>query len=215
MRAHVKTSALALMLALSAAAGAQSVSMSGSLGSKALLMIDGTPRTLAVGSTMNGVKLLSVNANESVVEVGGARVTLRLGASQVNLGGTGSDGGGTRIVLPMGQGGHYSASGAINGQVVNFMVDTGATSVALSVSDAERLGIKLDKALRTMVHTANGDTTAHLVKLDLVRIGNVQVRNVEAVVVPGFMPHVLLGNSFLSRFDLTTSNRVMTLERRY
>src|SRR4051812_13914502 len=100
--------------------------MSGRLGDRALLMIDGSPRTVAVGSTVQGVKLISVTADGSVVELGGKRVTLPMGGAQVNLGGGNSEGGGSRIVLTAGPGGHFVTGGSINGKAVEFVVDTGA-----------------------------------------------------------------------------------------
>ncbi len=204
---------------LAAAASAQTVSLSGSLGSKALLMIDGQPRTLAVGSTLQGVKLVAVSAHDATVEVGGKRFNLRLGEAQVSLGATGAVGAGvagaTRIVLSAGPGGHYIANGAINGHAVQFMVDTGATSVSLSQADALRMGIKFQNGPVAMASTANGRVPVHRVKLDTVRVGDVLVQGVEAVIMPGEMSHILLGNSFLSRFQMKTDNQVMTLERRF
>ena len=75
------------MALLSGAAGAQSVSMAGSLGSRALLVIDGKPRQIAIGSTIDGVRLVSVSSNDAVIEVKGQRITLLLGGSPANLGG--------------------------------------------------------------------------------------------------------------------------------
>ena len=84
------------------AAGAQTVSLSGSLGDKAVLIIDGTPRTLTTGQTAQGVRLLSVSGNDAVVEIKGQRVALTLGGAQVDLGAA-RDGrdesGGQQIVL--------------------------------------------------------------------------------------------------------------------
>src|SRR5450759_424965 len=101
--------ALAGAFALLCAGGAlaQSVSMGGSLGSNALLLIDGKPRNVAVGATVDGVRLVSVSGNEAVVDVKGKRVTLHLGDAQVNLGGRMSDGGGRQIVLSAESGGHF------------------------------------------------------------------------------------------------------------
>ena len=125
--------AAAQMLALMAAASAhaQSVSMSGSLGDKALLVIDGTPSTVATGATVRGVKLVSVSGNGATVEVQGKRVPLAIGGAQVNLGGTNSEGGGTQIVLTAVGGGHFVTDGTINGKTVRFVVDTGATFVSM------------------------------------------------------------------------------------
>lgn len=206
---------VALLLLLAGAAGAQTISMSGRLGDKALLMIDGSPRTVAVGSTVQGVKLVSVTADAAVVELGGKRITVPMGGAQVNLGGAAnSEGGGSRIVLTAGSGGHFVTSGAINGRAVEFVVDTGASTVAMSQSDADRIGLKYQEGRRGMANTANGPVPVHRVMLTSVRVGDVQVYNVEALVLPAQMPYVLLGNSFLTRFQMKRENDVMTLEKR-
>lgn len=209
------TAVLALLAGASGALG-QSVSMSGSLGaSKALLMIDGSPRTVAVGSTVQGVKLVSTGSQESVVEVAGKRVVLRLGASQVNLGGGAGGESGTRIVLTAGLGGHFITSGSINGQSTQFMVDTGASVVSIGQADAERMGLKYKQGRPGYANTANGQVQVYNITLTSVRIGDVEIQQVAAIVLPAPMNHVLLGNSFLSRFQMTRNNDVMTLERRF
>jgi aspartyl protease family protein len=194
---------------------AQTVSLSGSLGDKALLLIDGKPRTLAVGATVQGVTLLSVKGSDALVEVGGKRVALVLGSAQSNLGGGGSDGTGSQIVLTAGLGGHFTTGGSINGKTVSFLVDTGATSVSISQSVADRIGLEFRKGQRGMASTANGPVPVHAVSLSVVRIGDVQVYNVDAVVIPAPMDQVLLGNSFLTRFQMRRENDKLTLERRF
>ena len=196
-------------------AAAQTVSMGGSLGSNALLVIDGKPRTVAVGATVEGIKVVSVSGNEAVVELKGKRVVLRLGDAQVNLGGKASEGGGKQIVLTAQSGGHFHANGAINGQSVRFMVDTGATMVALDKYEAERLGVDYKNGRRGITRTANGDVPVYGTKLASVRIGDVVVYDVDAVVSPAPMPYILLGNSFLTRFQMKRENDVMTLDLRY
>ena len=196
-------------------AGAQSVSMGGSLGTKALLVIDGAPRSVAVGSTVQGVRLVAVNGGEAVVEVQGKRVVLPIGASPVDLGGAASAGNGTRIVLSAESGGHFFAPGAINGKAVRFLVDTGATNIAIGQADAERLGIDYRSGRRSYSLTANGPVAAHQVSLGSVRVGDVTVYNVDATVLPAPMSHVLLGNSFLTRFQMKRENDLLTLDKRY
>jgi len=207
----------AALFALLCAAGAaaQTVSMGGSLGSNALLVIDGKARTVAIGATVDGIRLISVTGNESVVELKGKRVLLRLGDAQVNLGGKASEGGGKQIVLTAQGGGHFHANGAINGQSVRFMVDTGATLVAMDKYEAERLGLDYKNGRRGITRTANGDMSVYATKLASVRIGDVLVYNVDAVVSPAPMPYILLGNSFLTRFQMKRENDVMTLDLRY
>jgi aspartyl protease family protein len=197
-----------------AQAAGPTVTLGGSLGSKALLVINGVPRTLAVGESADGVRLLSLRGDQAEVSVNGQRLGLRLGAAPVSLGGTPTPGSGTRVVLTADSRGHFIADGSINGRSTRFMVDTGATVVGMSQRDAERIGLNFRDAPRGMVKTANGDVPAHKVLLDTVRLGDVTVRGVEAVVMPAAMDYVLLGNSFLTRFQMKRENDQLTLDRR-
>jgi aspartyl protease family protein len=196
-------------------AAAQVVSMSGSLGSKALLIIDGAPRTLEVGATVKGVRLVSVAGDAAVIEVDGRRVSLALGGAQVNLGGKPSEGNGAQIVLSADNAGHFFTGGTINGKSVRFLVDTGATTIALSQAEADRLGLDYRKGMRGTSSTANGNVAVWRVSLASVRIGDVQVYDVDATVLPAPLPHVLLGNSFLTRFQMRRENDQLTLQKRF
>ena len=199
------------------AATAQSVTMNGSLGTqKALLVIDGQPYAVAVGSTVKGVRLLSLSGNQVEVEVGGARRTVLLSAGPVRMaGGGGSGGGGKEIVLTAGSDGHFQTLGQINGKSVTFLVDTGASMVGISQAEADRLGIDYKSSQRRgFAETANGRVPAYAVTLNSVRVGDVEVANVDAMIVPASMPHILLGNSFLMRFQMKRENDTMRLEKR-
>ena len=214
---------MALMTLACNMAHAQSVNLAGMLGSKALLVIDGTaPKTVAAGEMHLGVKVISTTADEAVIEQSGKRRTLRVGEAPLNMagsggnsGGSGSSGKGSRIVLVAGNGGHFMTAGQINGKTVQFMVDTGATSVAMGAQDAERAGINYKSGQPVNVFTANGSAQGYRVKLASVRVGDVEVFDVDAVVTPQAMPFMLLGNSFLTRFAMTRENDQMTLVRRY
>jgi aspartyl protease family protein len=207
---------LAVTLAmLAGAAAAQSVALQGMLGNKALLIVDGSaPRSVAPGETHKGVKVVSTRGDEALVEIGGRRHTLRIGDAPASVGQAASPRG-TRIVLTAGSGGHFLTAGAINGRATRFMVDTGATSVAMGTAEAERLGIDYKKGRMGRGSTANGLVTMYLVNLASVRIGDVEVFDVEAAVLPASMPEILLGNSFLTRFQMTRHNDQLVLERRF
>jgi len=215
----------ALFATLLVAAGARAdaspaVSLNGSLGQRAgLLMIDGEARTVFIGQSANGVKLISIDEERAVIEVNGRRQTLALGATPARVGDAGapSTGGSSarQIVLSSGPGGHFTTSGSINGQAAQFLVDTGATAISISQIDADRMGLRYRDGRRIITQTANGAAPANMVLLDAVRIGDVTVRNVEAIVMPAQMSHVLLGNSFLTRFQMRRDNDVLTLELRY
>ena len=208
--------AAALVLACSASF-AQTVTLNGSMGSRqALLVIDGQARVLEVGRTALGVRLVSLSATQAEVDVAGQRRLLFAGASPGRLlpAESAPSGGGGEIVLTAGSGGHFTVDGQINGKAVNFLVDTGATAVAMGQADADRLGIAYRNAPRGFAGTANGRIPVNIVTLSSVRVGEVEVANVEAVVMPSTMPHVLLGNSFLTRFQMKRDNDVMRLTRR-
>ena len=204
------------LLFTSLAVRAESVALVGMLGNKALLVVDGsTPKSVAPGDVHQGVKVISTRGEEAVVEQSGKRATLRVGDAPVSFSGGNSTGRGTRIVLAAGSGGHFMTAGQINGKAVQFMVDTGATSVAMSALDADRAGIAYKNGQPVQMSTANGITQGFRIKLSSVRIGDVEVFDVDAVVTPQAMPYMLLGNSFLTRFQMLRENDQMTLVRRY
>ena len=203
------------LLLAAAGVGAQTVSLQGMLGSKALLVVDGgAPKAVGAGDSWKGVKVLSTAGEQAVVEVGGQRQTLRVGESPMAVGATAAPKG-NKIVLNASSGGHFLTLGAINGRAVQFMVDTGATSVAMGTAEAERLGIDYRKGQLARGNTANGQVTVYQVKLASVRVGDVEVYEVDAAILPSHGGSVLLGNSFLSRFQMTKLNDQLVLERRY
>jgi aspartyl protease family protein len=205
----------ALLAAAAAAAHAQNVSLAGRMGDRALLVMGGQTMTLGVGASSNGVKLVRWVGDEAEVEVGGRRSLLRVGGSPVQVGGAAPLGGGAReIVMTAGPGGHFITSGAINGRPVRFMVDTGATRIAMGLDEAQRLGLDLTNAEQGMVGTANGNVRAQSVVLSRVRVGEVELTNISAVIVAQPMPYILLGNNFLSRFQMQRDNDVMRLQLR-
>jgi aspartyl protease family protein len=207
----------AALLALAAgAASAQTVTLQGMLGSKALVIVDGAaPRSLAAGESFKGVKIVSILGDQAVVEIEGKRQTLRVGDAPASVGGGGAGSQGSRITLTAGSGGHFTTQGAINGRAVQFMVDTGATSVAIGMRDAERLGIDYRKGVPGTAGTANGPVQMWRVKLASVRVGDVEVYEVDGAVLAASMQYILLGNSFLTRFQMKRENDTMVLERRY
>ena len=204
----------ALLLAMTTAADAQSVAFSGMLGDKALRVINGQAKGVAPGATVQGVKLVRIDGTTAQIEVGGKTQSLRLGGVAVVAGDTGGGTSGSRIVLPAGSGGHYAGLGAINGHPMRFVVDTGATTVAMGADVAAQLGLdpKDGKAVGAM--TANGAVAARQITLTSVRVGDVTVYNVEAMVVPQAMPVVLLGNSFLSHFQMRSENSSLVLDKK-
>jgi len=211
---------LAGLLFLSAGVAiAADVNLNGIVGNKALLVIDGgKPRWLAVGeSSPEGVKLVSVAGDTAVFELGGQRQTLKMGQSDRLSEGSSPSGAGTQsVVLKSSRDGHFITAGQINGQTVQFIVDTGASFITLGMSDAKRLSINYLGGQRVAMSTANGVVAAYHVKLDEVRVGTVTLNNVDGIVQPeASMPVVLLGMSFLNRMEMKRDGETMTLKKRF
>ncbi|GGZ29078.1 hypothetical protein GCM10011273_13790 [Asticcacaulis endophyticus] len=104
--------------------------------------------------------------------------------------------------IPKSQDGHYWAEARVNDASVKFLVDTGATIVALTPSDALRLGVDADELkYDRLVTTAMGKTEAAVVKLRSVHIGQTEVRDVEAIVIREGLSTSLLGMSYLGRLS--------------
>jgi aspartyl protease family protein len=196
---------------------AQSVTLSGMLGGKALLIVDGAPpKAVAAGQTHQGVKVVSTQGDQAVLEFGGRQYPMRVGDAPASVVTKGGDtGSGTRIIIAASSGGHFLSQGQINGRSVQLVVDTGATSVSISVDDAQRIGLNYRSGQEVRLATANGMTQGWRIKLNSMRVGDVEVYNVDAVVTPGAMPFVLLGNSFLTRFQMTRDNDQLVLVKRY
>jgi len=214
MKALVVAAQLFAAAAVAHAAG--SVTLTGSIGSRAILIVNGNPpKTVAVGESYQGVKLISLQAEQAVVELEGKRVNLRMDTPVSIGGGGGGGGGGSRIVLPADSRGHFMTQGAINGRPVTFMLDTGATAIALSADDAQRIGLDYSKGQRVLMNTANGTTTGYRLRLQSVRVGDVEVYDIDAIVSQQAMPFVLLGNSFINRFSMRRDADQMVLEKRY
>jgi aspartyl protease family protein len=112
--------------------------------------------------------------------------------------------------------GHLVTTGQVNGIPVRFAVDTGATFITFPAGEARRIGLDYLKGQKALMNTANGTVLAYRVKLDTVRVGDVTVNGVEAVVMEGdSLPVALLGMSFLNRVDIKREGEIMTLTKRY
>ena len=216
-----RRSGLVLLATAALAAGvgpvlAQAVALSGMLGSKALLVVDGgEPKAVAPGEVYRGVRVVSTQGENAVLEIAGQRQTVRVGGAPVSVGSNAPSATGARIVLSAGSGGHFVTQGQINSKPVQFLVDTGATSIGIGVSDAERIGLNYRQGAPVQVATANGTARGWQVRLSSVRLNGVEVFDVEAVVTPYPLPFVLLGNSYLTRFQMTRTNEQMVLEKRF
>lgn len=117
------------------------------------------------------------------------------------------------IVLQRGRDGHYRAPGRINGQPVDFLVDTGATQVAIPEDLARRIGLRAGRPFQA--RTANGVAIAYATRLDSVFLGGLEARDVAGSIIanPGG-DEVLLGMSFLSRYEIGIRDGEMRLRAR-
>jgi len=206
--------AAALALALAAAAAqAQEVVLVGTFGDKAaVLVIDGgAPRTLRVGREAAGVRLISVGQEGAVIEVAGARRTLSPGQHSASA----ASGARQSVTLSADTRGHFVTMGAVNDRPVQFVVDTGATFVALPAADASRAGIDYRKGELGLTKTAAGVVPVYRVRLDKVRLGGIELSGVDGVVIEQGLDIALLGMSFLNRVEMRHEGQLMTLTRRY
>lgn len=213
-KARLHSTLLGLLALLMPLAGlAQDVGLAGIMGSKAMLMINGgEPQAVPVGQTIDGVKVLSINGDQIMVEIGGKKRPLRVGQHAIGVSnGDGSD----KVIMTADVQGHFYTTGTVNGTSVRFVVDTGATSIALGPTDARRIGLDLKRGQRGMTSTANGQVVVTRIPLDTVKIGGITLHNVEAVVLPAEMPVALLGMSFLNRMEMQRDGSTMTLKKRF
>ena len=200
------------LLAASPAVAAD-VSLIGTFESKAaILSINaGAPKTIKVGQAFAGVTVISVDKDRATVEIEGKRQIVVRGQTYRSR----ATSGGESVTLSAGAGGHFMADGQINGGAVRFLVDTGASAIALPAAEANRLRIDYRKGRRAMSQTAGGPVEAYVVMLDSVRIGNIELQNVEAFVLERGLDVSLLGNSFLNRMEMRREGQTMTLVRRF
>lgn len=205
--------AFACCMVAASATNAQSVAMTGVMGSKALLIINGgAPKALSANESYQGVRVVHVEGDRASVDIQGQRQTLRVGQSPVSVGQGLSAG--RKVVLRADSRGHFKANGFINNKPMQYMVDTGASVIGLGQPDAERMGINYKKGQAVTIRTANGNAQGWHIKLDTVRVGDITVYGIDAVVSPQPMPFVLLGNSFLAQLHMTRQGNEMALEQR-
>lgn len=208
------------MLLIASTAHANDISVAALFTGKAVLVINGgAPRTVSVGqSTPEGIRLISADSSSAVIEFQGKRQTLTPGSSGrfAGSGGSASAGGSGSVTLTPDARGHYMTLGQINGGTVQFLIDTGATTIAIPSADARRLGINYLNGQRGFTETANGRATAYRITLDTVTVGGITLHSVEAVVLEGNGLNVaLLGMSFLSRTEMKRDGQSMTLVKRF
>lgn len=197
------------------AQAAERISILGLFKDKAIITIDGKRRVLASGQTSpEGVRLIAADSRKAVLEIDGRQATYALG-TQISTNYAAIIPQATVQIWPDPLG-MYLTSGSINNFPVEFLVDTGATLVAMNKIQAKRLGLdyKLtgEQALTT---TASGTAKAYYLSLDKVKVGDILLRSVPAAVIDGEFPiKVLLGNSFLNRLQMTRNGQMLELRQK-
>jgi aspartyl protease family protein len=219
MYGRARAAALAGVLAWSCVpaigAAVQRIEVQALFKDQAVLTIDGKRRSVRAGqTTAEGVRLISANSREAVVEIDGKQRTLALGT---RISGAFPAPREQQVLVPADVNGMYLVNGAINGVGMQFMLDTGATLVSINESTAARVGLDY-RGLGTPGRsiTAAGVVRIWRLRLARVRIGEVELHDVDAAVHEGeFPPVALLGNSFLSRVEMTRAAGAVLLRRQF
>ena len=198
------------------ALAATQLNVVGLFNGKAVVAINGSaPQTISAGQTKSGVKLISADSESATFLVEGKQQTLKMGQA-ASVAGASGPANNSPVSLYADQAGHFFGNLSINGASLKYVVDTGATTVALNSGDAKFAKIDYEKGERITMSTANGEVSAYLVKLNTLKIGTIILNNVEATVNEGGSPSVvLLGMTALNHLDMKRDNSIMTLSKKY
>ena len=213
MMKHIFVTILLLCLS-SVSQAVSSVEVQALLGKKVVVQIDGVRRTLSIAKpSPEGVELISTNSDGATLKVNGKVKEYLLGSS-VSMNYAKPENIEEKVFSD--DRGMFLRNGTINGRSVKFLVDTGATSIAMNSSQAKRLGIRYRlEGKPSTVSTASGFVKAYEVKLKTVGLGAIKQKNIRAVVIDGKHPGpILLGMTFLSSLKVDTKGNVMTLKKR-
>jgi aspartyl protease family protein len=206
---------LFLVLCAATALAMPDVRVVGLFKDRAVVLIGGTQRTLRVGQTSpEGVKLVAADSESALLEYDGERFTGLLDGRVSSRSKVPAP---EEVQIWRNPQGLYATTGSINGLPVSMLVDTGATQVAMNAAQARRLGIDYRVVgSPAAITTASRMEPAWAVKLDTVKVGSIELRNVEGVVLEGAQPQtVLLGMSYLGRLEIHNDGSLLTLQRKY
>ena len=183
---------------------------------RAMLSIDGhKAKIVRAGSTYKGVLLISSNTDQAIVEINGATDVLELNGTTIVSDQLGAfkQSGDAVVEIRVNRNGFFRSLGAINGREIEFLVDTGASLVVLSSEQANAIGLSYLDGKVGYASTASGTAPMYNITLDSIRLGAIQLQNIEAGVIEGGFPEIpLLGMTFLSNVDMQRSGNLMTLK---
>ena len=204
--------AMTLFFLLGAAlASAANVTVVGVMGKRVMFQIDGAQRLVGEGERVTGSFRVTEISNDHVILESQGRKQ-RVGIGQRVLAASGGD---ETSVLYANAQGHYISSGSINDQPVRFLVDTGATTIAMGISDARKLGLNKLQGNTMGAATANGSMSVTCVQVEKVSLGDINMTNVPACYSEKEMPIILLGMSFLSRTEMKNVGSQLHLKKKY
>jgi len=175
-----------------------------------VLLIDGNRTTLKTGGHSQGVKLISSTTQTAVLEVDGEKKNYQMGTT-VSTSFRAREVITERVIID--NYGMFRSFGSINGHSVKFLVDTGASTVAMSAKDARSLGIQYQlEGIPTQASTASGLAKAWTIQLKTVSLGKLLEHNVRGMVVDGDYPRqILLGMTFLNRMKVEKEGNTMSI----
>lgn len=207
---------LALSLGMPASLrAAETVSIYALFNGKAILLVDGVRRMLKAGEeSPEGIRLISASTenDEVVVEIEGERQVIKQGVVIAAF----TAGERASTTLWASSNGFFHAEGSINGVPLTFLVDTGANTLAMNIATAQRVGIDYKKGVPGIAKTASGFIKIYSLTLSSVKIGEIELRNIEAGVIEGSQPDTpLLGMSFLGRLEMRRDGNRMDLIKKY
>lgn len=206
---------MVLLAWLPAAAAADKVEVLGLFKDKAVIRVDGRRHILSAGQTSpEGVRLIAADSESAELEINGKIGTYTLG-SQINSRFRAAAGGRNVVIAPDDQGMYY-VNGSINNFQVRFVVDTGSTYIAMNRNQASRLGLPYRlEGQKGMSSTAAGLARIYIVKLDKVKVGDIELRDVPAAVHDSDYPReILLGNSFLRQINMSRTGPLLKMEQK-
>ena len=207
--------AICALVACHSALALPDIQVQGLMPNQAVVTIDGKQRILKVGKPgTDGVSLVSADSKKATLEWQGERFERTLNKQITSNFSAHAEK--SEVRIERGINGHYNTPGHINGRLVNFMVDTGATAIAMNHTEADRLGISWRQGTRTIAGTAGGDTPSYMVTLDTVTVGGVTLHNVQAAVIVADTDNdILLGMTFLERTEMREENNALVLRKKY